>query len=104
MPAAAPAKFSRSEFSAVVAKKTKRERSLLSHLTVMIATTAWGFGSFAVCVRLVKLVEGKGWIEYAFQTGSFVFIMGPILAFLYYFERPNRALSKCPTCRSEAIK
>ncbi|QIF00102.1 hypothetical protein [Roseimicrobium sp. ORNL1] len=71
---------------------------------VTTAASAWGIGSFALYVRLVKLVEGKGWIEYTFQAGSFVFIMGPILALLYYFERPHRALSKCPNCRSEAIK
>src|SRR5687768_8534106 len=104
MPAAAPAKFSRAEFSAAIAKKTKRETSLPSLLMVMFAAAAWGLGSFAIGVRLMKVVEGSGWIEYAVGAGIFVFIMGPILALLCYFERPNRALGKCPNCGGQTLK
>jgi hypothetical protein len=104
MPAAAPERISRAEFSAAVAKKTKRERSLLSLLIVTIAISAWGLGSFAFCARLIKLVEGSGWIEHVVGVGSFVFMMGPILALLYYFERSNRTLDKCPNCRRDVLK
>jgi hypothetical protein len=100
MPAAAPAIFSRAEFSAAVDEYKRRD----TDWRVIVFGLVWGPGiGLLVALLSRKLNELPGWFQAAAAIGILLLMLGPIVAVSSYLQRKSRPWRKCPNCRGETL-